>query len=283
MHTKYLCMRFPNARPKAVTLSYDDGTVEDVRFMQILDKYGLKCTFNLNSGLYREEGYMDPPEKMYGFKMTYDQMTELYKDTPHEVALHAYTHPHLNRLPQAQIAYEIIKDRELLEKQFGMIVRGMAYPFGAFSDEVVEALRVCGVAYARTTISTFGFDVPTDWLRMPATCHHTSPRLNEMIEKFLDAKPEAPRPPILFYLWGHSFEFGSDDSWQIIEDFGQRIGGKEDTWYATNMEIYEYVESFRSLVWSVDMSRVYNPTVKTVWFNFCKKDYCIKPGETLVF
>ena len=157
----------------------------------------------------------------------------------------------------------------------------MAYPFGAVSDEVVEALRVCGVAYARTTVSHYGFGVPTDWLRMPATCHHTSPRLNEMIEKFIDAEVAPTRPPMLFYVWGHSYEFGSDDSWHIIEDFCRRVGGRSDTWYATNMEIYEYVEAYRSLVWSVDMTRVYNPTVKTVWFDFCKKPYCIKPGETL--
>ena len=287
MHTRFFCMRFPDARAKAVTLSYDDGAIDDVRLMQILDKYGLKCTFNLNSGLYAEDDELPPPGKTTGYKMTYDQMTKLYKDTPHEVALHGYTHPHFSRLSQAQVAYDVIKDREQLEKQFGTIVRGLAYPFGSYSDEVVEALRVCGVAYARTVVSTFGFDVPTDWLRMPATCHHTSPRLNEMIEKFLEAKTTAPRQPMLFYLWGHSFEFGADDSWNIIEDFGQRVGGRDDIWYATNIEIHDYVESFRSLIWSADMSRVYNPTCTTVWFNFGDsygtKDYCVKPGETLVF
>ena len=34
---------------KAVTFSYDDGVSQDVRLIALLDKYGLKATFNLNS------------------------------------------------------------------------------------------------------------------------------------------------------------------------------------------------------------------------------------------
>ena len=37
---------------KTVTFSYDDGTTQDIRLIELLNKYGLKCTFNLNSGLF---------------------------------------------------------------------------------------------------------------------------------------------------------------------------------------------------------------------------------------
>ena len=37
---------------KAVTFSYDDGTTQDIRLIELLNKYGLKSTFNLNSGLF---------------------------------------------------------------------------------------------------------------------------------------------------------------------------------------------------------------------------------------
>ena len=47
----YHFMRYPGGKPKAVTLSYDDGVIQDIRMAQVLDKYGLKCTFNLCSGL----------------------------------------------------------------------------------------------------------------------------------------------------------------------------------------------------------------------------------------
>lgn len=40
-----------NGKKKAVTFSYDDGIVYDKHLVEILNKYGLKCTFNLNSGV----------------------------------------------------------------------------------------------------------------------------------------------------------------------------------------------------------------------------------------
>ena len=39
-----------NGKMKAVTFSYDDGVMQDVRLIEILDKYNLKATFNLNAG-----------------------------------------------------------------------------------------------------------------------------------------------------------------------------------------------------------------------------------------
>ena len=144
----------------------------------------MKGTFNLNSGCYAPEGKVCPEGQVHR-RMSEREITELYKDGPHEVAVHSYTHPFLEALPPAMVATEIIKDREALEKQFGKVIRGMAYPMGTYSDEVVEVLRACGIAYARTTKSTEKFDIPTDWLRMPATCHHVHPRLMELAEKFV--------------------------------------------------------------------------------------------------
>ena len=48
-------MRFPGFKYKALTLSYDDDVIFDKKLMEILDKHGLKCTFNLNSGLFAEK------------------------------------------------------------------------------------------------------------------------------------------------------------------------------------------------------------------------------------
>ena len=37
-------------KKKAITFSYDDGVTQDERLISLFNKYGLKCTFNLNSG-----------------------------------------------------------------------------------------------------------------------------------------------------------------------------------------------------------------------------------------
>ena len=276
-----LFMRFPNGLSKALTLSYDDGVTEDIRLVEILNRYGIKGTFNINSGQY-SDGTPSRPERTWGQRMTYEQVTALFENSPHEVALHAHTHPWLEKLPMAQVVYEVMKNREILEEQFGTVVRGMAYPFGTYSDEVVEALRACGVAYSRTTKSTMEFDVPTDWLRMPATCHHIKPELFALADRFLAEASNAKTQPKLFYLWGHSYEFARDDNWDVIERFCELMGGREDIWYATNMEIYEYVEAYRSLIFSADMRIVQNPTAKAVWFYFREKLFKVEAGGSTV-
>ena len=41
---------------KAITFSYDDGIEQDLPLLQILRDYGLKGTFNLNTGLDYNHG-----------------------------------------------------------------------------------------------------------------------------------------------------------------------------------------------------------------------------------
>ena len=275
---RHLFMRFPEGRCKALTLSYDDGVDQDIRFMEILNEYGIKCTFNLNSGCYAPEGKVYEAGNIHRV-MSRSASVALYKNSGHEVAVHGYTHPWLEKLPSAQVAYEIIKDREDLEKTYGCIVRGMAYPYGTYNDDVVRVLADCGIVYARTTKSTEKFDVPTDWLRMPATCHHNNPALMELAQKFVELQNGRPR---LFYLWGHTYEFEGKNNWNVIEEFCKYMGGREDIWYATNIDIYEYIEDYQRLVFSSDMSIIKNPTARKLWFALGDKEYTIDPGQTIV-
>lgn len=269
-------LRFPNFLKKAITLSYDDGVRQDVRFMSVISQYGIKCTFNINSGLFDIEPHLK--EKMIG-RMTHDEVLELYSNTAHEVAVHAYTHPHLELLPNDVVAYQIMKDRENLEQMFGTVVRGMAYPYGTYSDSVVETLKNCGIAYSRTTISNERFDIPTDWLRLEATCHHNNPKLNELCDNFLnlDVKGQAQ----MFYMWGHTYEFDNNNNWFVIENFCKKMGGREDIWYATNIEIYNYVKAFDLLDFSTDMSLAHNPTATEIFFTHKNNNYSVKPGQTI--
>ena len=41
---------YKNKYRKALTFSFDDGTIFDKRLIELFNKYGMKCTFNLNSG-----------------------------------------------------------------------------------------------------------------------------------------------------------------------------------------------------------------------------------------
>lgn len=275
-------MRFPGNRTRALTLSYDDGVQQDRRMMEILDKHGIKCTFNLNGSAF-EEDERNYAEGQIHRRMAKREALEVYNGElgkPHEIAVHGYTHPFLERLPSEMVSYEIIEDRKMLESIFGRVIKGCAYPYGTFSDDVVDTLHRCGILYARTTVPTRRFDIPTDWLRMPATCHHNDPELMNLCDKFL--ANDAPRQfPQLFYLWGHTYEFEANDNWDVIERFAEKMGGHDDIWYATNMEVYLYVEAYRALHFSADGNSVFNPSSQTVCFNSNGVDVTVAPGETV--
>ncbi len=273
-----LFLRFPEGKPKALTLSYDDGVEQDIKLVDIMNKYGLKGTFNLNSGLYAEEGTVYPKGQVHR-RMTKNQVLQTFKDSGQEIAVHSLTHPSLDKLPTNMVINEILLDRKNLEEQFGTIVRGMAYPYGTLNDSVVEALKVCGIAYARTVISTFDFRIPEDFLRLTATCHHNSPELEYLSKKFVE--DEICYEPYLFYLWGHSYEFEENNNWNSIKNFASYVGNREDVWYATNIQIYDYIDAYRRLLFSTDGKLVKNPSSIKVWFKYSEKLLAVEAGETI--
>lgn len=275
-------MRFPGGRAKALTFSYDDGVEQDIRLIDIFNHHNLRGTFNINTGSFAPEGTVYAPGTIHR-RMTEKRACELYANSPHEVAVHTLTHPFLEQLPANRIAYEVLGDRKNIEKLFGKITRGMAYPCGTYSDTVVEVLKACGIVYSRTTKTTDNFQIPTDWLRLSATCHHNSPNLMNLGKKFAEDKPT--HAPWLFYVWGHSYEFEAKDNWNVIEDFADLVAFHDDVWYATNIEIYDYCQAYQSLLFSADGSAVFNPSCYELFFCNSHADrqlYSVKPGETLI-
>jgi peptidoglycan/xylan/chitin deacetylase (PgdA/CDA1 family) len=268
-------IRFPGGKKKALTFSYDDGVTLVIRLMEIFDKHGLKGTFNLNSGQFGSE---DPNNAVHK-RLKKDEIAKLYANSNHEAALHAYAHPHLETLPAASVMQQIIADRVALEEMLHVPIRGMAYPFGSYSDEVVEVLRLAGVEYCRTVKSTDSFDIPGDWLRLPATCHHRSPNLMDLARRFADDDPRLR--PYLFYVWGHSYEFDADDNWNVIEEFAAYAGGRSDVWYATNIEIFDYLKAFSRLEFTVMLDVVKNPTATDIFARIGTADVSIPAGKTV--
>ena len=53
---RYRYLRFPGGKFKAVTFSYDDGVLPDIRLAKLFSERGLKCTFNINSALIGGSG-----------------------------------------------------------------------------------------------------------------------------------------------------------------------------------------------------------------------------------
>lgn len=275
-----ILMRYPEGKGKALTFSYDDGVYSDIRFAKIMDEYGLRATFNINGGLFcNENDKKDDPTR----RMTKKEAYDLYANSRHEVALHGYLHCRLKEIPNSLLAYEYVKDREVLEGMFDRIVRGMAYPYGHCNEEIAAVVRDCGIAYGRTVVSTEKFELPQNWLLLNPTCHHKNPRLMELAAQFNEKTVNPWESAMLFYVWGHTYEFERENNWNVIEEFAKEISGKDDTWYATNIEIYEYIEAYKRLRVSIDSGIVMNPSSIPVWF-VCVEDfkvYKLEPGETV--
>ena len=271
-----ILMRYPGGRDKAVTLSYDDGVYQDIRLIAIMKKNGLKGTFNINSAILAEtdaEGHG---------RLSKKQALELYPASGNEVAVHFETHAFPTEMPEHLLTLEILRDRAALEEAFGGIICGAAYPYGACNDRVVACMQASGMAYSRTTAANQNFDLPKEWLRWGSTCHHNHPRLFELAELFLeyDSVRAPHRPAKLFYLWGHSYEFDNDNNWERIERFAEIVGNREDVWYATNIEIYDYVQAYERLQFNTKATFVTNPSASDVWFVKNGELVMVKAGES---
>lgn len=155
----------------------------------------------------------------------------------------------------------------------------MSYPFGTHSELVRRQLPALGIEYARTIESTEGFECPQDFLQWRPTCHHKSPRFMELADKFLGlAKPSKMQ---LFYLWGHSFEFAHDKNWELMEAFCEKMGGRENIWYATNIEIVDYLTALRGLRIAAAGNAVQNLSGQEVWIEVAGMVVRVPAGQTV--
>lgn len=264
-------LRFPGGKSKAFTLSFDDGVTEDRRFIEIINRYGLKGTFNLNSYSLTHEGGRE--------KVSVEELGTLYKG--HEIAVHTWRHPCPCETFSGNFAYEIMKDRELLEHYTGRIIRGMAYPMGSpyIVEDNIRTVRQCGIAYARTTAATKKFGLPDDWAVLNPTCHHTDADCLDLLDDFLSM--EVRFSAQMYYLWGHTYEFTDRQNWELAEKIAETASGREDIWYASNIEIHDYVEAARRIVVSADGRMMYNPTCTKIWYKTNSGMIMIMPGETV--
>ena len=221
-----------NGKNKSVTFSFDDGISQDIRLVGIFNKYGLKCTFNLNSGIMNESGSFDIGSVKVR-RMSESGLAELYKG--HEAAVHTLTHPDLLQLDDASVRSEILGDKERLESIFGYEICGMAYPYGTFDERIINIARACGIKYSRTVCDTHSFDVPGELMKLGASCHHGYDGVFSLIDEFLEYSGEAPA---VLNIWGHSYEFERDGSWERFEEICRRVSRRKDVFYGTNKEVY---------------------------------------------
>ena len=225
---------------------------------------------------------VEPDEK--STKVALSQIPEVYAG--HEVAVHTANHPFLEKMTTTEIAVEIFDDKRTLEKYAGYVVRGMAYPFGTYNEDVIRIASDLGIKYSRGVVSHYGFALPTKWLEMPATCHQADEKAFDIAKTFVEEGAVSDWRSThgwLFYIWGHSYEYRTEEDWARMEKLCAYLANREDVWYATNIEIYDYIEAYRALEYSVDRQMIYNPTGLEIWIMRGGKAYSIPARGQIKF
>ncbi len=223
---------------KAVTFSYDDGVTQDVQMIELMNKYDIKATFNLNSQLLGTGKFLSREgRRICHYKIRPEDVKSVYEG--HEVAVHTLTHPNLTTLDDQEVIRQVEQDRLNLSELAGYEVVGMAYPCGGVNndDRVADIiLKNTGVKYARTITTSNSFALQDHLLRFnPTAYHHDFDHMTVLAERFLAMRPTAPQ---IFYIWGHSYEQDfSSDNWVRLENFFQLISGHSDIFYGTNKEV----------------------------------------------
>ena len=194
---------------KIFLLSFDDGTIWDRRFVELLNQYGMKATFNLNSGLEDFVWYYEDRFPIRRQKLS--ETLEHYRG--HEVASHTLTHPWLNTLTPPQLAREVGEDCAALKEIFGLEEIGFGVPFTACDEREIRIIRKF-VKYIRLSAFADSFALPEDPYHIPIHDLYNDPSIRERIREFA----ECDLPVALFVMAGHSYEFEVLDHWGYIEE-----------------------------------------------------------------
>ncbi|MBE6642833.1 MAG: polysaccharide deacetylase [Ruminococcaceae bacterium] len=225
---------------KAITFSYDDGVTQDVMLVELMNKYGLKGTFNLNSERIGTRGIITRVNKLVSYyKLFPEDVKKVYEG--HEVAAHTLNHPLLPGIEDdGEIIRQVEQDRLNLSELMGYEVVGFAYPGGGknYDERVADLIKNnTGIKYARTTVDTDSFDVQSDLFMFKPNVYHVMnyDRLMEMGKKFLELETDKPQ---IFYVWGHSYEIDYySERWEKLEEFFKLISNRDDIFYGTNKEV----------------------------------------------
>lgn len=264
---------YPGGRPKAFSISYDDGVLQDIRFVSLLNRYGLKGTFNLNSGLMRSEFSWIHESGLPITRLSEASALALY--TGHEVASHTLTHPYLDSLSRGDILFQLTTDRMNLENLFQREILGFAVPFLYYSDEIAACVRQTGFAYARISEVTNDYSVPPDPYFWRGSKFHWDEDLEAFVQGFLETDMELA----LCQLVGHSYDLDVLNLWDRMEAILRCIAASPDIAPMTNLELVRYTAAMSEAV--ITEWRITNPTPSDLWFRIGETIRRICPGEEI--
>lgn len=272
---KQFRLLYPQGKRKAFNITYDDGILQDIRFVELLNKYGVKGTFNLNSKLMEEEFEWVHPCGMTIKRLSKEVAQKLYKG--HEIASHTLTHPDFANLSEEEIFYQVSEDKKILEEWFGCEVVGFGVPFDYFDEKAAECVKRAGFLYARNSEESYSYSPWEDYFQWRAGTYHVMPGFHSFVESFFDTDEELG----LCQIVGHSYDLDTENMWEYMESILKRVSEDEDVLPMTHGEIVRYLQALQ--IAELTESGIENGSDQELWFEIDGKIISIKAGEGYIF
>lgn len=266
---------YPYGKKKAFNVTYDDGVLQDFRFVKLLDRYGIKGTFNLNSALAENRFEWTHESGLVVKRLPPDILPPLYAG--HEAASHTRTHPCMAGLTKEQILYELAQDKAGLEALFQREIKGFAVPFDYYSERIAACVKECGFAYARISEESGSFAPPKDFYNWRATVFHCSPQLDGLVQRFLNTDEELA----LFQIVGHTYDLDVENKWAQMENIFRTISEQSDILPMTNIELAEYLKAMEAA--QITDRYIQNNSGQSLWFDLKGAVREVQPGAVCFF
>lgn len=261
-------MLYPGGKRKAFNITYDDGVLQDVRFVELLNRYGIKGTFNLNSELMLQEFAWIHPNGMEVRRLSESAVRNLYDG--HEIASHTLTHPYLSELPEWELMRQMSRDRENLERLFGREVKGFAVPFSYYSELIARCAENCGFEYARMSEFSGSYAPCRDWYYWKIGVYHIEKNLTDFVAGFLNT----PQELAVCQIVGHSYDLDAEGLWGTMELICAAVAAQPDVWMCTNLELVRYLKAMERFDGT-------NRSEQELWFEINGEIRRLQPGETI--
>lgn len=261
---------YPNGKPRAFNVSYDDGALQDVRLINLLNRYGIKGTFNLNSHLMEIEFEWTHESGLVIKRLPKNIASNLYNG--HEIASHTLTHPFMDNLSEKEIMHELKTDKINLEKIFGKNIKGFAVPFEYYSDLIEKCVRNCGFEYARISEEAHSYTPTKDFFKLKAGVFHLDPNLDSYIDDFISTEEELAFCQIA----GHSYDLDTENMWDKIENVFKKVSVDNNILPMTTIEFVDYIKAMNLA--EITENYIKNNSRISLWFGINGKVCEIKPN-----
>ena len=201
-----------NIPKKALIITFDDGHIGNYNMLPVIEKYNIPVTIFLCSSiintnrhfwwkfkktdfLFSKLKQLSNSERLamlqnYGFnnEKEFENPQALSKEQVLEMSncinmqAHTLFHPFLPKCTDKEAQIEIVKSKEILEKEYGFNINAMAYPNGDYSNRDIKIAKKAGYTCGITV--DFGFNtLKTDLFRLKRLSVNDTTDMNELIIK----------------------------------------------------------------------------------------------------